>query len=105
MKLRKIKPSPIKGGALRVAVSIGARFSSAILLEVDAMIKDAESEVRELFESGDYAGSYGMDGNIGSRARITLNKLRQKWSKIFSSIAGSAVNPMIEQVSLTAPSH
>ena len=102
MILRKAKPKQIKGNALHVSVSIGARFSSAIRKEIDAMVKDTERAINELFGSGDYAGDYGMDANVGSQARITINQLIEKWDRRFAGIAGDAANPMIEQVKMNS---
>ena len=92
------KPNTIKGPQLRVAVSIGSRYSAEIGRQVRAMIEDANSQILSLFENGDYDGDYGMDGNIGSQARITLNSLIEKWEKVFAQMASRVTTKMQDQV-------
>ena len=87
----------IKGTPLRLAVSIKHRFDSTIQRYIDRMIKDTEREIQRLFESEEWAGSYGMDANIGSQAKFTLNSLNEKFGKLFIRISGPTVDTMINQ--------
>ncbi len=98
MRILKPKPVLVRGNQMRLAVSIGARFSDAVMKEVNAMLIDAEHEVKTLFGASNYAGSYGMDDNIGSQARITFASLLKKWERRFSLMAGAAVPRMQDQV-------
>ena len=91
------KPNAIKGHQMRVGVSIGARFSQAILKEVTRMTEAADREIRSLFDRDDYAGDYAMDANIGSQARIAMSKLLDYWNKRFADMAQVAVAQMQKQ--------
>ncbi len=97
-RLAKRKPDAIKSNQLRVAVSIGARFAEAINREVARMVAMTERDIRALFERDDYAGDYGMDANIGSQARIAMNRLLDYWNKRFADMAQVAVAQMQKQV-------
>ena len=97
MKRLTRKPNALKGHQMRVGVSIGARFSQAILKEVTRMTDAADREIRSLFERDGYAGDYAMDDNIGSQARIAMNKLLDYWNKRFADMAQVAVAQMQKQ--------
>lgn len=92
------KGSVLRGKALRVSVSIGARMSDKILKNIAMMTRITEREIRQLFEADNYAGSYGMDANIGSQARILMNSLSDRFETMFASIASPVTDEMIDQV-------
>lgn len=90
--------SILRGKALRVSVSIGARMSDKLLKHIVMMTRITEREIRHLFEADNYAGSYGMDANIGSQARILMNSLSDRFEAMFASIANPVTDDMIDQV-------
>ena len=92
------KGSILRGKALRVSVSIGARMSDKLLKHIAMMTRITEREIRQLFEADNYAGSYGMDANIGSQARILMNSLSDRFEAMFASIANPVTDDMIDQV-------
>jgi SPP1 gp7 family putative phage head morphogenesis protein len=92
------KGKTLRGKTLRVAVSIEARYAETLLKHIERMTRETEREIRRLFEADNYAGDYGMDANIGSRARIVMNTLTAKFDEMFARVAGPTTDIMVDQV-------
>ena len=96
--VEQFQPKQLKGGVLSHSVSIEARMTAKLHRAIDTMAKETERAVKELFEADNYAGNYGMDANIGSQARIVINSLTDRFSKMFAGISSPIAETMIDEV-------
>ena len=108
MKTRKIKLQPrrqaildqrknLRGEIMHYPISMASVMWIPIRGLLHQMIQETAQEIKQLF-AGDYAGDYGMDAeNIGSQARMAINRLSRRWDYRFSRIAKLASEQMIDR--------
>lgn len=94
---RKIKPDMskkyVKGKPLRIPVGVQQHYVAQVVRMVNAMTRDAETKVVELFNKhADHfvTDSVGMDAtepSFASQTRILVNKLKSKWDQLFGKFA------------------
>lgn len=94
----QFKPKKLTGSVLSVSVGIEARYAAEMTKAIDQMHKETVKAIRDLFNTDDYAGAYGMDANIGSQARITINGLTDRFTALFGKIANPISQKMTDQV-------
>lgn len=98
--IEKNKINGLIGGELRPNASIAADYEKSTIRLIDLMSSDVEREIRKLFNDNQFG--FSMDASISSRARILMNALLVKWSKIFNEIAKTSTDRMIERTILNS---
>lgn len=78
------------------------RYQSALDKLIERMRKEYERELGKLLSEFAQDSALSMDANLGSQARILLNKLSAKWQSLFNRSASRITDRMIEQVDRSA---
>lgn len=74
------------------------RYQSALDKLIERMRKEYERDLGKLLRDFTEDSALSMDANLGSQARILLNKLSAKWQSLFSRSASRITDRMIGQV-------
>lgn len=85
------------GKRLNYNAGASSRLLKAIRKELKLMAKDYERELRKVERSTGMT----FDASIASQSRITLNKLAEKWTARFVSLAKMKVPEFIEELDTT----
>ena len=84
----QFKPDALRGTPLVVAGAIASQYNETLQKHIDRMIAEVSREVLALFDTFAADGTaWAMDASVASQARILSNALRDKFAKIFASIA------------------
>lgn len=91
----RFKVQAVRGSPLMIAGGIASQYNDTLQKHIDAMLREVMREVELLHMSfvGDSV-AFAMDASIASQARILTNKMRDKFSKLFASIAQPAAERM-----------
>lgn len=74
------------------------RYQKALDKLIERMRKEYERELGKLLPELAEDAALSMDANLGSQARILLNKLSAKWQALFGRSASRITDRMISQV-------
>ncbi len=100
----------LKGLKLQHNVALEERYAKQLRALVREMTSETLKEVKKLFKTDtakDYLKQqkqFAMDANIGSQARIVMNYLTDKFTRLFASKAKSISTNMFENTSKTSKS-
>jgi SPP1 gp7 family putative phage head morphogenesis protein len=98
----QFKVDTLRGKPLIVAGQIGTEYGETLLKYIERMLATVEREFASLTATfaGDSTGwAHAMDASVASQARILSNAMRDKFSKLFASIAQPAAEKMVERSS------
>lgn len=87
------------GLPLKPNAAVEQRYRAGMDKLVDAMLRDYEREVRELYKR---EGGVTLDASLASQARILMNWLGEKWSKKFIQESRVLSDRMVEQTDLAS---
>lgn len=77
-----------RGTPLVIAGQIASQYNETLQKHIDAMTREVLRVVEDLFSTFASDGeSWAMDASLASQARILSNAMRDKFAKLFSSIA------------------
>jgi len=94
----QFKVDVLRGSPLIVAGAIAQQYNDTLQKHIDAMVREVMRDVDSLFVtfSGD-GMSWAMDASLASQARILSNAMRDKFTKLFASIATPTVERMVSR--------
>lgn len=72
-----------KGRALIMPDAVASQFDRKLRILVEAMIKDAENNVRRLMKKPEAEETFAMDASFSSMFEALTRKLRKKFDKVF----------------------
>lgn len=93
--VRQTRTNEVKGKPLIVAGAIASQYNDTLQAAINRMIREVKREVEALYVT--FAGdgeSWAMDASVASQARILSNAMRDKFAKLFASIAEPAAQKM-----------
>lgn len=92
------------GSKVAVNAAIQQRYAQALGAMVAQMTAQTRREVLQLFKTPEAAAYFATDASLGSGARITLNKLSQKFNALFARKAKGLATRMLSQTEKAATS-
>jgi len=85
----------VKGTPIRNNVAIEQKYHAAIDKIVKRMIKETEREIIKLYKSPHGKEYFAQDASVASQARILMNKLQDKFDKMFGDTANVQAAKMV----------
>lgn len=79
-----------------MSVAIETRWHSAVNKLIERMTREVVHEIMLTFRQPEYG--YAQDASIASATRILLNKMQQKYDKLFADAAPKIAETMVDQV-------
>lgn len=92
----QFKPKVLKGAALRVPISIEARYFLALDKLMSQMIHETVRDVVSLYETH-AEDAFTMDASLASQARIVTNALWAKFDAAFARVAQPIAERMTDE--------
>ena len=93
--IKAATPTVKTGGALRPAVNIADDMAAAIIEEIGLMARQTRREMLAALSAGGF--DHAMDDSPVSRARISINSLREKWINRFNRLSKTVAQRMIDR--------
>lgn len=84
-----------RGNVLRSNISVENRYAVALMRLADAMTAQVARDVLALYRTDTARQRYATDANLGSQARILLNKLENQFFKTFNANAKHIADRMV----------
>lgn len=95
----RFKVEAVRGTPLVVAGQIAQQYNDTLQRHIDAMIREILREFDDLIVTFAADGTaWAMDASIASQARILSNSMRDKFAKLFASIAQPTAERMTTRV-------
>jgi uncharacterized protein with gpF-like domain len=94
----QFKVDVVRGTPLIIAGAIATQYNETIQRHIDMMTREVLREVEKLFVT--FAGdgqSWAMDASLASQARILSNAMRDKFAKLFASMAQPTAERMTKR--------
>jgi len=91
-----------RGKVFRVPATVQGAFVGKLETMLASMMREAQKEISDLFYKEFAREHFGSDGvgmdaaNIGSQARILVNKLKGKYDQLFGSVASDTSKDMVD---------
>ena len=92
------------GSPLRHNISAEDRYARRLERLVDAMTKEASREIKNLFRSQESREYFAEDASISSMSRKLVNKLSDKYVKIFEQASKRFAESMLKDIDKTSKS-
>ena len=86
------------GSPLRHNISAEDRYARRLERLSEAMAREVKREVLKLFRSPESQAFFGEDASISSMARILINKLSNKYIKIFAQASKPFAESMLKDI-------
>lgn len=90
------------GQRLAVNAAGQQRYAQRLGALVAQMVAQTNREVRKLFETPEAAAFFATDASLGSQARITLNKLTERFTALFAKKAKGLAQAMVRDMERSA---
>lgn len=93
----QFKVETLRGKPLIVAGRIGTAYFERLEPAIMRMRREVERAVAELAVADVADSAYGFDASTASQARILMNRMRDKFTKLFSKLAEDAATQMVQR--------
>jgi len=86
----------VEGPILLPAVALQDKFVKSWLKQIDAMHKDVNKQVMQMFKSPLSKSTYAQDASLASTAKRLTDKITKKWLKVFDKFSDNWADKMTD---------
>jgi SPP1 gp7 family putative phage head morphogenesis protein len=90
------KGQQVEGPILLPAVALQDKFVKSWLRQIDAMHKDINKQVIQMFKSPLSKETYAQDNSLGETAKELTDKITNKWLKVFDKFSANWADKMTD---------
>jgi SPP1 gp7 family putative phage head morphogenesis protein len=90
------KGQQVEGPILLPAVALQDKFVKSWLRQIDAMHKDINKQVIQMFKSPLSKETYAQDTSLGETAKELTDKITNKWLKVFDKFSANWADKMTD---------
>ena len=94
--VNQFKPNVLKGTPLLYNAGVEEKYRADLDRLIRRMTTETKKEIERLFKTEPFKEYFAMDAQVSPQAKILTNKLKAKFSQLFSDKAGIVASSMVK---------